>query len=221
MSRKWGKRQWYEYHKGKAAEAGVKTYAATEKNALDAIDIKIADLEREQRRLYSTLSGWLGILSIFIPNETTRAISEIRRRMEELRAHRALLHFSSHEKITRAASLGINQYHLKREVDAQEKAVAAQERRIRYLERSPAIRSAQSAIKEHLIAMNLEYGEIVCYYCNVSLEPEAVHIEHKLPVSRGGTNSRKNLVLACASCNLRKGTKTEPEFRRYLENNND
>lgn len=39
------------------------------------------------------------------------------------------------------------------------------------------------------------------------------HIEHLLPVSRGGGNVIENLALACADCNLKKGTQTEKEFR--------
>lgn len=216
MSRKWGKKQWYEYHKGKAAESGVQIYAASEKNALDTINKRISELQKEEKQLSATLTGWLGLRSIFVSNQTTLEISAIRNSLEELYLQRGKLYQASGNKINKAADRGISDYHVEREIKAEEEANAAKERRIRYLERSPAIRSAQSAIKEHLIAI-VEVGEIVCYYCNVSLEPEEVHIEHKLPVARGGTNSRKNLALACATCNLRKGKKTESEFRHYLE----
>jgi 5-methylcytosine-specific restriction endonuclease McrA len=37
-------------------------------------------------------------------------------------------------------------------------------------------------------------------------------IEHKIPVSRGGTNDESNLVLACAPCNKAKFTMTASEF---------
>lgn len=40
------------------------------------------------------------------------------------------------------------------------------------------------------------------------------HIEHLLPVTRGGGNVIENLALACADCNLKKGTQTESEFRQ-------
>jgi 5-methylcytosine-specific restriction endonuclease McrA len=217
MGRKWGNKQWYEYHKSKAAEAGVQIYAASEKNALDAIDKKISELQKKLEQLSATISGLSGLISILVPNQTTREISVIRKSLEDLYFQRSTLHLAAREKIEKAAARGINEYHIKREIRADEEIAAAKEKRIRYLERSPAIRSAQSAIKEHLIAKHLETGPIICYYCNVSLEPEEVQIEHKLPVVRGGTNSRKNLELACSTCNLRKGTKTEPEFRRYLE----
>jgi len=218
MGKKWGSKQWYEYHKSNAAEAGVQKYASPEKTALDSIDNRIYELQKEQKRLSATLSGWSGLLTLFVPNQTTREISAIRNSLEELYLQRTKIFQASREAIDKAASRGIGEYHITREIRAEEEAEAAKERRIRYLERSPAIRSAQSAIKERLIAITLEAGGIVCYYCNVSLEPEEVHIEHKTPVARGGTNSKKNLALSCARCNLSKGKKTEAEFRGYVEN---
>ena len=46
-----------------------------------------------------------------------------------------------------------------------------------------------------------------CAYC---LEPIAYgqfHIDHVIPLSKGGTNWRRNLALTCATCNLSKGNK--------------
>ena len=47
--------------------------------------------------------------------------------------------------------------------------------------------------------------------CEVPLE-----IEHKVPLARGGTHAPENITAACRPCNLRKGTKTEEEFRKWL-----
>lgn len=217
MGKKWGNKQWYEYHKAKASDAAIQTYAAPEKAALDAIDKKISELQNKVKQLSSTLTGWSGLLSLIIPNQTSLEIAATRKIIEDLYILKTNLHISFRDKIDKAAARGIDEYHRRREIKADEDTAAAKERRIRYLERSPAIRSAQAAIKAHLIDMHLESGQIVCYYCNVSLEPEEVHIEHKLPVIRGGTNRRQNLALSCPTCNFRKGTKSEPEFRRYLE----
>jgi hypothetical protein len=70
-----------------------------------------------------------------------------------------------------------------------------------------------------------------CYYCDCSLALEeddvvvtpwgAIYVrpglelpttDHRLPVSRGGTDALENLVLACRSCNSAKGAKTVEEF---------
>lgn len=55
-----------------------------------------------------------------------------------------------------------------------------------------------------------------CYYCDRSLE-KGYHAEHKTPLSRGGLHDYRNVVLSCATCNLRKGNKTEEEYREFLD----
>ena len=54
-----------------------------------------------------------------------------------------------------------------------------------------------------------EYGGL-CPYCNQPIVNG--HIDHIVPVSRGGTNERGNLVWACAHCNISKGNKSLIEF---------
>lgn len=50
-----------------------------------------------------------------------------------------------------------------------------------------------------------------CYYCDDTLV--LYHIEHKVPLSRGGIDGLENICLSCAPCNKKKYTKTEEEFR--------
>lgn len=52
-----------------------------------------------------------------------------------------------------------------------------------------------------------------CYYCSIEIE-DGYHIEHMIPLSRGGMNDVSNICLACAPCNLSKNTKTAEEFQR-------
>jgi hypothetical protein len=51
-----------------------------------------------------------------------------------------------------------------------------------------------------------------CAYCGCLLPP-TFHIEHKVPLARGGRSDPENICLACPACNLAKGTKTDAEFR--------
>lgn len=51
----------------------------------------------------------------------------------------------------------------------------------------------------------------LCFYCNVPLFAH-YHVEHMIPLSRGGADKLENLCLACPTCNLRKGAKTAEEF---------
>jgi len=42
-------------------------------------------------------------------------------------------------------------------------------------------------------------------------------LDHKVPLSRGGTHSQDNLVAACRRCNNEKYTKTADEFFQHRE----
>ena len=62
----------------------------------------------------------------------------------------------------------------------------------------------------------------LCHYClrtmlppgapNFSRHPAAASRDHVIPVSRGGTNRRVNIVGACRKCNGAKGCQTGAEF---------
>jgi 5-methylcytosine-specific restriction endonuclease McrA len=56
----------------------------------------------------------------------------------------------------------------------------------------------------------------LCFYCSVPLN-EIYHLDHRIPLSRGGDNSALNLVCTCSRCNLSKGGKTEAEFLAFLD----
>jgi 5-methylcytosine-specific restriction endonuclease McrA len=51
-------------------------------------------------------------------------------------------------------------------------------------------------------------GDGICSYC---LRP-GTSVDHVVPLSRGGGNEPDNLVLACGSCNSKKGQRTPLEF---------
>lgn len=53
-----------------------------------------------------------------------------------------------------------------------------------------------------------------CYYCGtpVGNRRGKWHLDHLVPVSRGGTNDPSNLAIACPECNQSKGAKTPWEF---------
>jgi len=61
-----------------------------------------------------------------------------------------------------------------------------------------------------------EYFGWRCYLCHVPLTAEATHMEHRKPLSRGGSHWPANLAPACQSCNLSKNNKTEAEYRGLL-----
>lgn len=97
--------------------------------------------------------------------------------------------------------------------------------RAAYLVRHPEVRRAkEQAYRARKAAAagsftGAEWLELVaqhgnaCAYCGAigPLEPD-----HRVPLTRGGTNFIANIVPACRSCNGRKHTMTEEEFRALL-----
>lgn len=53
--------------------------------------------------------------------------------------------------------------------------------------------------------------ECAALHCRVSIREE-YHVDHKQPISRGGTNWPRNLQLLCAKCNTSKGSRTMREW---------
>lgn len=50
-----------------------------------------------------------------------------------------------------------------------------------------------------------------CAYCSNMLT-SGYHLEHKIPLSRGGTHTPDNVCLSCKTCNFKKHTMTAEEF---------
>lgn len=66
-----------------------------------------------------------------------------------------------------------------------------------------------------------------CFYCGCPLvepparggpcPPRAATLDHRVPVSRGGTDDPNNICVSCYQCNVLKGCSTEEEFRVLRE----
>jgi 5-methylcytosine-specific restriction endonuclease McrA len=56
------------------------------------------------------------------------------------------------------------------------------------------------------------HGTLTCYLCLKPVEFGEDTLEHKIPLSRGGSNNKTNLDVAHRLCNLKKGQKTDKEF---------
>lgn len=54
-----------------------------------------------------------------------------------------------------------------------------------------------------------------CWWCGKPLG-DAYHIDHRIPLVRGGTNAPENLCLTCPPCNLSKGAKLPHEWINRL-----
>ena len=54
-------------------------------------------------------------------------------------------------------------------------------------------------------------------YCGVKLREGDGQGDHKMPHSRGGKETPRNMQLLCAPCNTRKGALTDGEFRKRFK----
>jgi 5-methylcytosine-specific restriction enzyme A len=57
----------------------------------------------------------------------------------------------------------------------------------------------------------------VCYYCRRQVGHTALTMDHIVPLGRGGTSIRGNVVPACKDCNNRKKGMLPIEWREYLD----
>lgn len=88
--------------------------------------------------------------------------------------------------------------------------------RIRHLWRMDAARrrGADGQHTEHDINNLLRGQRKRCVYCHTKLDK--FHVDHIVPVSKGGSNDRKNLQLLCPPCNHKKHAKDPIDFAQSL-----
>lgn len=51
-----------------------------------------------------------------------------------------------------------------------------------------------------------------CYWCNCKILNNNYHLDHYIPLSKGGSHTIDNIVISCPSCNLRKSNKDPYQF---------
>lgn len=91
--------------------------------------------------------------------------------------------------------------------------VYAHERRARF-------RDAEGFFNKSDIDILYQTQDGLCKYCHVSLD-SGYHIDHRIPLAKGGSNWPENLQLLCPPCNLKKKDKMPEQFEKeigYKEN---
>lgn len=51
-----------------------------------------------------------------------------------------------------------------------------------------------------------------CFYCGGKLDLERIHVDHVIPLAKGGRNDGKNIAIVHPECNLKKGARDPLEF---------
>lgn len=77
----------------------------------------------------------------------------------------------------------------------------------RALERGARGEHTHADIEAILLAQNNK-----CAYCKANLKKVGRHIDHIIPLKRGGSNARSNLQALCAPCNLSKQARDPIDF---------
>ena len=57
----------------------------------------------------------------------------------------------------------------------------------------------------------IKKSKYICYWCGKNCKKD-FHLDHYIPLSKGGTHSLNNIVVSCPKCNLTKSSKDPLEF---------
>jgi 5-methylcytosine-specific restriction endonuclease McrA len=56
-----------------------------------------------------------------------------------------------------------------------------------------------------------------CFWCSGALALNGLHVDHLIPLSKGGAHEIANFVLSCPTCNLRKHDMLPLDFAQRLQ----
>ena len=70
---------------------------------------------------------------------------------------------------------------------------------------------------EKIKRKKLSKQDNMCIYCASTISLTTSDLDHKVPVSRGGTNNESNFQALCKKCNKEKHSKTDEEYRVWLK----
>lgn len=108
----------------------------------------------------------------------------------------------------KAARRKINRHYMRRWTKANADKVRAYHHRRRIAKKENSFTGAD--VKQHYRAQK---GR--CWWCGATLGKN-YHVDHRVPIARGGKNTPENICLACPQCNLSKGAKLPGEWSGRL-----
>jgi len=86
-----------------------------------------------------------------------------------------------------------------------------------YAAKRRALRLASSnAFTKADVERQYEAQDGRCYYCETEVGHK-YHVDHYIPLLKGGSNDAENIVIACPACNMSKGSKMPDEFLAKLK----
>lgn len=72
-------------------------------------------------------------------------------------------------------------------------------------------RASGDKLRAQHIAGLLEHQKHRCWWCGKRIKGNEYHVDHVIPIVRGGTNALNNLCISCPECNMKKGARLASE----------
>lgn len=73
---------------------------------------------------------------------------------------------------------------------------------------------SRGEVSAALIYQMAEDQQWLCAYCEVPMFG-SFHVDHMIPLCKGGRHDWTNIAITCAACNMRKHSKTAEDFMEY------
>lgn len=85
-----------------------------------------------------------------------------------------------------------------------------------HVNRKAKLKKAEGSFDAGDIGRMMESQNCMCSACGADLDDTGFHVDHVVPLAKGGSNWPSNLQLLCPPCNLGKGTKSNEEWLATL-----
>jgi len=89
----------------------------------------------------------------------------------------------------------------------QKEEFSLQARHYQHSRRARIKSSCDGTINKEFLQTLITKQNHACYYCGTPLVKGNTHLDHYVPISKGGAHSIGNVVFACCTCNLTKSAK--------------
>lgn len=103
-----------------------------------------------------------------------------------------------------------------REYKQQWRADNPEKERVSCSRRRAHIRAADGTHNAADIRLLLKTQKHNCWWCGKPLDISNYHVDHRVPLARGGSNAPENLCITCPTCNMRKHDKLPQEWNGRL-----
>jgi 5-methylcytosine-specific restriction endonuclease McrA len=77
-------------------------------------------------------------------------------------------------------------------------------------------RELSRADVDYFKVLKFRSQEGICVYCMAKMTIQNCHLDHKMPLARGGSDDPSNLQVLCARCNREKHSKSHEEYLFWL-----